>query len=199
LTYIDFEKRGIFLYRFTALEGLRVQLIPLERSHAIPLFHCSRDPEIWSSYPVKINTLEDMHAFVDKALEGRERKDQYPFAVFDKENNEFVGSTRFLRISEEHNNMNIGSTWYSSKVWRTRVNTETKYLMLKYAFETLGTDRIEIVTSTDNVRSQRAIERLGAVREGILRKKYYNLDYVIYGFIRPEWNEIKARLEGYLS
>jgi RimJ/RimL family protein N-acetyltransferase len=71
--------------------------------------------------------------------------------------------------------------------------------MLKYAFETLGTDRIEIVTSTDNVRSQRAIERLGAVREGVLRKKYYNLDYVIYGLISPEWNEIKARLEGYLS
>ncbi|WP_239616773.1 GNAT family N-acetyltransferase [Cohnella mopanensis] len=187
------------MYHFTGLEGERVRLIPLERSHAIPLFNCSRDPEIWSSYPVKIKSLEDMNKFIDKALDGLERKEQFPFAVFDKLHNEIVGSTRFLRISEEHNNMNIGSTWYSSKVWRTSVNTETKYMMLKYAFETLNTDRVEIVTSTDNVRSQKAIERLGAVKEGILRKKYYNLDYVIYSIIQSEWSDIRNKLEGYLS
>lgn len=187
------------MYRFTGLEGERVRLIPLERLHAIPLFDCSRDPDIWSSYPIAITSLDEMNNFIDKALEGLERKEMFPFAVFDKERNEFVGSTRFLRISEEHNNLNIGSTWYSSKVWRTRVNTETKYLMLKHAFELLGADRVEIVTSTDNVRSQRAIERLGAVKEGILRKKYYNLDYVIYSIIQSEWGDVRSRLESYLS
>lgn len=186
------------MFSFCGLEGQRVKLIPLENEHAKPLFACSRDPEIWGGYPTKINSLEDMNNFIYKALEGRERKEQYPFAVFDKENNEFVGTTRFLRISEEHNNLNIGSTWYTSKVWRTRVNTETKYLMLKYGFETLKTDRIEIVTSTENIRSQRAIERLGATKEGVLRKKYYNMDYVIYSIIGSDWEEVRNRLEQYL-
>jgi len=187
------------MYSFSGLEGSRVKLVPLMIEHSTPLFNCSRDPEIWLNYPITINTIEDMNGFVQKALVGRERKEQYPFAVFDKELNEYVGSTRFLRISEENNNLNIGSTWYSQKVWRTRVNTETKWLMLKYAFETLKTSRVEMITTTENLRSQKAIERLGAVKEGILRKKYYNMDYVIYSIISNEWIEIKARLEGFLK
>ncbi|BBI34300.1 GNAT family N-acetyltransferase [Cohnella abietis] len=187
------------MYHFAGLEGKRVKLIPLEIEHSIPLFECSRDPLIWASYPVQINTIEEMDKFVYKALEGRERKEQFPFAVFDKELNEFVGTTRFLRISEEHGNLNIGSTWYSPKVWRTRVNSETKFLMIRYVFEVLNTVRIEIVTTTENVRSQRAIERLGATREGLLRKKYYNKDYFIYSVIKSEWNDVKSRLEGFLT
>lgn len=84
-------------------------------------------------------------------------------------------------------------------MWRTRVNTETKYLLLKYAFEKLHVNRIEIITTTTNLRSQKAIERLGAFREGILRKKYNNLDYVIYSIIDSEWIDIKSRLEGFLD
>ncbi|WP_255570634.1 GNAT family N-acetyltransferase [Cohnella sp. CFH 77786] len=122
------------MYSFSKLEGNRVKLVPLTMEHILPLFDSSRDPAIWANYPTKINTIDDMKNFVLKALEGRERKEQYPFAVFDTERDEYVGSTRFLRISEENHNLNIGSTWYSSKVWRTRVNTECKYLMLKYAF-----------------------------------------------------------------
>ncbi|MGZ7440812.1 GNAT family N-acetyltransferase [Paenibacillus sp. TH7-28] len=181
------------------MEGKRVRLVPLETEHITPLFKCSRHPEIWAHYPIKIKTIEDMKSFVHKAIEGRERKEQFPFAVFDKELNEYVGTTRFLRISEENNNLNIGSTWYCPKVWRTRVNTECKYLMLKHAFETLKAIRVEIVTSTDNIRSQRAIERLGAVREGILRKKYYNLDYVIYSFLDNEWSTVRSKLESFLE
>lgn len=176
-----------------------MKLIPLEEEHAGPLFECSRDPEIWLNYPVKIQSIQDMEEFVHKALAGRERREQYPFAVYDKHLQEFVGTTRFLRISVENNNMNIGSTWYSSKVWRTRVNTETKFLMLQYGFEILQVNRIEIVTTTENVRSQRAIERLGATKEGLLRKKYYNMDYYIYGIIDSDWSRVKDRLEGFLN
>jgi len=140
-----------------------------------------------------------MEGFVRKALDGRDRGEQYPYAVYDKGIGAYVGSTRFLRIAEEHRNLNIGSTWYSSEVWRTRVNTETKYLMLRHAFEKAEVVRVEIITSTDNLRSQRAIERLGAIREGILRKKYYGLDYVFYSIVSEEWPVIKARLEGYLA
>jgi RimJ/RimL family protein N-acetyltransferase len=191
-------KAGKSMYTFAGIEGERVKLVPLELGHSVPLFNCSRDPEIWNSYPFRINTIEEMNSFIQKTIECRERHEQYPFAVFDKASNEFVGTTRFLRISKENNNLNIGSTWYSSKVWRTRVNTETKYLMLKYAFEILDVVRVEIVTTTENKRSQKAIERLGAIKEGVLRKKYYNLDYVIYSIIQDDWNEVKSRLEGYL-
>ncbi|RIE03417.1 N-acetyltransferase [Cohnella faecalis] len=173
--------------------------MPLEMEHVLPLYDCSKNPEIWANYPTKINSVEAMKSFVQKAIEGRERRDQFPFAVYDKELQEYVGSTRFLRISEENNNLNIGSTWYCPKVWRTRVNTETKYLMLKYAFEFLHTVRVEIITTTENTRSQKAIERLGAVKEGVLRKKYNNMDYVIYSITNDEWLDVRRRLEGYLN
>ncbi|MDQ6420576.1 GNAT family protein [Paenibacillus sp. LHD-117] len=187
------------MFSFTSLEGKRVKLVPLERAHTHPLFEAAQAPEIWAHYPITIETFADMESFVSKALEGRERNEQYPFAVFDKELGKFVGSTRYLRISEANNNLNIGSTWYAPEVWRTGVNTETKYLMLKYAFEILQVNRVEIVTSTDNKRSQRAIERLGAVKEGVLRKKYHNLDYIIYSIIPDEWEAVSHRLEGFLE
>lgn len=187
------------MFTFSELEGNRVKLIPLETEHVNALYHCSRDPKIWELYPIHIRTREEMERFVHKALEGRSKKEQYPFVVFDKEANEIVGTTRYLRISEDNNNLNIGSTWYSSKVWRTRVNTESKYLLLRYAFEQLQVNRVEIVTTTTNIRSQQAIERLGAVKEGVLRKKYYNMDYIIYGIIDSEWTEVKKRLERYLD
>ncbi|WP_165861199.1 GNAT family N-acetyltransferase [Paenibacillus paeoniae] len=175
-----------------------MKLVPLEEEHIHPLYNCSRDPEIWTHYPYVIKTLEEMTTFVHKAMDCRERKEQYPYAVYDKERQEYVGTTRFLRISEENKNLNIGTTWFSPTVWRTSVNTECKFLMLQYAFEMLEVVRVEIVTTTDNVRSQKAIERLGATKEGILRRKYYNLDYVIYSIIFNEWPEIKINLKGKL-
>jgi RimJ/RimL family protein N-acetyltransferase len=187
------------MYAFAPLEGTRVHLLPLEEEHAQPLYEAARYPDIWTNYPLRIDTIEDMKSFIAKAIEGRERKEQYPFAVFDKQLNRFVGSTRYLRISEEHRNLNIGSTWYTPEVWRTRVNTETKYLLLGYAFETLGVNRVEIITTTDNLKSQKAIERLGAVKEGVLRNKYNRMDYVFYSILDSEWREVKRRLEGYLD
>lgn len=187
------------MYTFSELEGERVKLVPLEIDHTIPLFNCLRDPEIWGHFPFQIHTIEEMRAFIQKAIAGREQREQYPYAVWDKKHQEYVGTTRFLKISEQNNNLKIGTTLYSPKVWRTRVNTETKYLMLKHVFETLDIIRVEIIASINNVRSQQAIERLGATKEGILRKKYNNLDYVIYSIIQPDWIDVKNRLEGYLN
>lgn len=187
------------MFSFTGLEGRRVKLVPLELEHTRSLFEVAQNPNIWEQYPISIESYDQMQNFVIKALEGRRQKEQFPFSVYDKELNKFVGSTRYLRISEANNNLNIGSTWYNPIVWRTRVNTETKYLMLKYAFETLNVNRVEIITTSENYRSQKAIERLGAVKEGILRKKYHNLDYIIYSIINDEWKEINIRLEGILE
>jgi len=187
------------MFSFTCLEGKRVKLVPLEIEHIPSLFEAAQFPEIWAQYPIRINSIEDMSNHVLKALAGRDRREQYPYAVFDNELNKYVGSTRYLRISEDHNNLNIGSTWYTPKVWRTRINTETKYLMLQYAFESIQVNRVEIITTTENVRSQKAIERLGATKEGILRKKYNNMDYVVFSILSTEWNEVKSRLESYLD
>ncbi|MGM0884908.1 MAG: GNAT family N-acetyltransferase [Bacillota bacterium] len=183
---------------FTELIGDRVILIPLKMDHIEALFECSRNPDIWMYYPTKINSLEDMESFVKKALDGKNRNEDFPYIVYDKDLKKFVGTTRYLRISEQSRNLNIGSTWYSPEVWRTKVNTECKYLLLKFAFEQWAAVRVEIITTPDNIRSQRAIERLGAVREGIFRKKYNQRDYIIYSVIDDEWKYVKERLEGFL-
>jgi RimJ/RimL family protein N-acetyltransferase len=149
-------------------------------------------------YPTKINSIQDMESFVLKALDGKNRNEEFPYVVYDNDLEKMVGTTRFLRISERSRNLNIGSTWYSPEVWRTKVNTECKYLLLKFAFEQWEAVRVEIITTPDNIRSQRAIERLGAIREGIFRKKYNQRDYIIYSIIDDEWENVKERLEGFL-
>jgi Acetyltransferases, including N-acetylases of ribosomal proteins len=187
------------MYAFDKLEGKRIVLLPLLIEHLAPLFQAAIDPQIWELYPTTIRSIEDMQAVIHKAVEGRQRGEQFPYAVFDKQLDKFVGSTRFLRISVENNNLNIGSTWYAPEVWRTRVNTEAKYLMLRHAFESIHVSRVELITTPENHRSQRAIERLGAVREGIFRKKYNNRDYIIYSIIDSDWADVKQRLERYLE
>lgn len=184
---------------FSELVGERVALLPLEIAHIEPLYECSRNPEIWTYYPRVISSIQEMESFVVKALYGRDCGEEYPFAVLDKESNRIVGTTRYLRISEQNRNLNIGSTWYTPEVWRSRVNTECKYLLLQYAFEQWSAVRVELITTPDNIRSQRAIERLGAVREGMFRKKYNRRNYVVYSVIDDEWLDVKGRLEGLLS
>ncbi|MCR2803618.1 GNAT family N-acetyltransferase [Paenibacillus soyae] len=181
------------------LEGSRVLLIPMEDSHAEALYQCSRSPHIWERLPVKVQSLEQMKEFVAQALEGKKRGDEFPFVVWDKSQGRIVGTTRYLRIAAAHRNLNIGWTWYSEDVWRTSVNTECKYLLLRHAFEQWGAVRVELITTTVHSRSQAAIERLGAVREGVLRQKYNGMDYVVFSMIDKEWPEKKDRLEGMLA
>lgn len=184
---------------FTQLIGERVSLIPLEIEHTDLLFQCSRSPEIWKHLPIKIQTKKEMEDFIQKAILGRVRGEEFPFSVFDNKLNRMVGMTRYLRISYVHKNLNVGWTWYSPEVWRTQVNTESKYLLLKYAFEVLKVVRVEIITTLNHNRSQRAIERLGAKKEGIFRKKYNGLDYVVYSIIDEDWRDVKKRLETFLA
>lgn len=180
---------------FSRLEGQRVILIPLEDQHIDALFACSRDDEVWEYLPIKINSIDEMRTFVENALQAKETQEEFPYAVYDKYLNKIVGTTRYLRISEYHRTINVGWTWYSTEVWRSRVNTEAKYLLFKQVFESWGARRIELITTPNHTRSQRAIERLGAVREGLLRKKYNNTDYVVFSIVDSEWEDVKRRLE----
>jgi len=186
------------------LDGKRVQLLALESEHAEELFACAKYPEIWTYLPTKVESLEDMNDLIQKALNARASGTEYPYAVYDKLLKKIVGSTRLLGISEENKNFEIGWTWYSPEVWRTRVNTECKYELMRYGFEQFQAVRIQLKADERNTRSNQAIERLGATKEGVLRQDRILSDGFIrnacmYSIIRSEWPAVKQKLEGYLK
>ena len=139
-----------------------------------------------------IRTESDMLGWVRDIL----ARPDLPFAVVHLKSSRVAGATRYLNIAPEHRSLEIGGTWYGLEFQRTAVNTECKYLLLKHAFETLGYIRVQFKTDLRNTRSQVAIERLGAKREGVLRNhmimpdgKYRNS--VFYSILDREWPEVK--------
>ena len=186
------------------LTGERAMLVPMEVSHVEALYEAGRSPEIWPYMPMWVRTLEDMRKLLEEALRARDRGAEFPFAIIERSLNRIVGSTRFLEITPAHRGIEIGWTWLSPDVWRTLINTECKYLLLRHCFETLGALRVQLKTDARNVRSQVAIERIGGVREGLLRHHRimpdgYLRDSVYYSILIGEWPAVKARLEGWLQ
>jgi RimJ/RimL family protein N-acetyltransferase len=186
------------------LEGVHVTLIPLDESHVEGLFEAGRHDEIWAYMPVRPATVDDMGQIVTGALEARTKGTELPFTIVEGATGQIVGSTRFLDIDRANKNLEIGWTWLTPSVWRSPVNTECKLLLLRHCFETLGTIRVFLKTDLRNDRSQRAMERLGCVREGVFRKHRilpdgYIRDSVYYSIIAEEWPAVKARLEGFLA
>ncbi|MGJ3198186.1 GNAT family N-acetyltransferase [Peribacillus frigoritolerans] len=175
----------------------------MEDYHVQELFDAGNNPDIWAYMPMKVQSIEDMKYLVNGALLAREQGSEFPFVIFDKDSGKIVGSTRFLNISIPNRNLEIGWTWLSPTVWRTKINTECKYLLLKHCFETIGTIRVQLKTDSRNVRSQQAMERLGAVKEGVLRNHVvmpdgYLRDSVFYSIIDQEWVLVKDKLESML-
>lgn len=187
------------------LEGSHVRLEPLARRHAEDLFEVGQDETIWpymSRPPLK--SVEDTRAWIDQALEVAATDTQIPFAIIERASGKAIGSTRYMDIRRNDRGLEIGWTWIGTAFQRTAMNTECKYLLLRHAFEDLGAVRVQLKTDLRNVRSQRAIERLGAVREGVLRKHMvqwdgFIRDTVYYSVIESEWPEVKRRLEGLLG
>ena len=187
------------------LTGTHVRLEPLAPKHADDLFAASRHPEIWELLvAAPIQTLDEMRAWIEKAEQQTAAGTNIWFATIRRADNRAVGVTSYLNISRVDSGLEIGGTWLTPEVWRTAINTECKYLLLRHAFESLGCIRVQIKTDERNVRSQRAIERLGAVKEGTLRK--YQVTYtghqrntVLYSIIDTEWLAVKERLEGFLE
>lgn len=185
------------------LEGNRVELLAMRAEHVSGLFEAGRYPEIWTymAPPAKqISELADMARLVKEAISRRRVGAEWPFTIIDKSSGEIVGSTRFLDIVPAHKGVEIGWTWLTPSVWRTPVNTECKLLLLRHAFETAGAIRVQLKTDSRNARSQAAIEGIGAVKEGILRRHRimpdgYLRDSVYYSVIAEEWPDVKRRLE----
>ena len=183
------------------LEGNVVRLEPLSETHAGELAIAGRDSSIWTYmlYGLPI-TDESMLAWIKELLTRRDLGTDLPFAVVHLGNGKAIGATRYLDMRSDHKGLEIGGTWYAPEFQRTSVNTECKYMLLKYAFENLGCIRVQFKTDLRNKRSQIAIERLGAVKEGILRNHMITpegviRDSVYYSVLDSEWNNIKLFLQ----
>jgi len=185
------------------LIGRAVRLEPLSLAHQAELAQAGRSPEIWR-YTLSPMGPELMPAYLAKALADRDAGTALPFAVRHLGEGRLIGCTRYLDISAEHRSLEIGFTWYSPEFWRTAVNTECKYLLLRHAFEVLGCVRVEFRANAANLRSRAAIRRLGAAEEGTLRGKFLRpdgsrRDVTYFGILDDEWPEVKARLEGMME
>lgn len=184
--------------------GRYVRLVPIRREHVQGLFEAGNKPEIWTYMFMKVRSLEDMGKIVEDALESMKAGTEFTYTIVDQQSDRIVGSTRMYDYVPKHRQLEIGSTWLTPDVWRTALNTECKYLLLKYCFETLHLLRVQLKTDGRNLRSQRAIERLGATQEGVLRKHRvlpdgYVRDTVMYSILHDEWDAVKSKLEAYIS
>jgi len=183
------------------LAGHVARVEPLGFQHADDLLRAGADPTIWTYMPTDPSGSADaMRTWIADALALRETGSQLPFAIIEVLSGQAVGSTRFLNISPHDRGLEIGWTWLAPRVQRTAVNTECKYLLLQHAFEDVGAIRVQLKTDSRNLVSQRAIERLGAAREGLLRKhmivqRGHQRDTVMYSIIDTEWPQVKTRLE----
>ncbi len=183
------------------LEGAAVRLEPLSTHHAEPLFRAAQDGDIWRYMPQNLSSsVERMERWIEDALAAQSVGTDLPFTIVSSSSDGVVGSTRYLNISRRDRGLEIGWTWLGAEARRTAVNTECKYLLLRHAFDSLGAIRVQLKTDSRNERSQRAIERLGAVREGVLRKQMimedgYQRDTVMYSILDTEWPLVRERLE----
>ncbi|MEC0321591.1 GNAT family N-acetyltransferase [Bacillus subtilis] len=176
------------------LTGELIRVVPMDKSHIQGLYEAAKDENIWAHLPKTITTLHDMEAFVEEALQTKESGTEFPFVIIHRETGKIVGTTRFLYMSSASRSLEIGWTWFHPPVWGTSVNTECKYLLLQYCYEQLNTIRVQFER---NIRSQKAIERLGAVKEGILRNRKDGTfrNSVFYSIIDSEWPSVKQHLE----
>jgi RimJ/RimL family protein N-acetyltransferase len=196
------QQQGLAIGPVT-LEGRWVRLEPLGLQYVDALAAISGDEEIWRYLSMPLASRSDVATFVERALATAERGDEVPFVMVERPGDTVVGSTRFMDIRREHRAVEIGSTWLGRAWWRTAINSEAKFLLLRHLFDDLGCLRVSLKTDGRNLRSQRAIERLGAVREGVLRKHMivqngYSRDTVYYSIIDTEWPAVRSTMESHL-
>lgn len=188
----------------TILEGATIELIPLEREHLEELYTAAADKELWAQIPSDCSDQELFYKNYEFALSERENRNQYPFVIRHKQTKRLIGSTRFFEIYPSDKKLEIGWTWITKEFWGTTVNLESKLLMLTYCFETLKTNRVQLKTKDDNFRSRKAIEKIGGVFEGILRKDKIQNDgstrnAAYYSILDNEWSAAKIKIEAQIK
>lgn len=182
------------------LEGDVTRLEPLSSAHFAPLCEIGLDPEIWRWMINDVRSPEDLRRYLERALQEQREGKSLPFATVERASGKVVGSTRFGNIDPPNRRVEIGWTWIARPWQRTAINTEAKYLMLRYAFEIWGCVRVELKTNAMNYRSRAAILRIGAKEEGTLRKhqiseRGVSRDTVYFSILDTEWPRVKAGIE----
>jgi RimJ/RimL family protein N-acetyltransferase len=187
------------------LTGKHVRLEPLSEAHVSGLTEIGAGQDFWRFMLYgDMKTEADMRNWVLDIMSRAQRGTDLPFAVIHLASGRVAGATRYLNVAPHDRGLEIGGTWYGTEFQRSAVNTECKYLLLTHAFETLRAIRVQLKTDLINERSQKAIERLGAKREGVLRNHMILpdgriRDSVFYSILDTEWLDVKKKLEAMLS
>jgi RimJ/RimL family protein N-acetyltransferase len=182
------------------LEGHGVRLEPLSPQHEQGLIEAATDGRLWELFFTSVPEPEKTKKYIEDALKGQERGEMLPWAVRDLKSNAIVGSTRYHDIIDAADRVEIGYTWYAQRCQRTHVNTACKLLLFTHGFEALGCKVVGLRTDNFNFRSQRAIEALGAKKDGVIRGHWPRRDgsirdTVMYSVLRDEWPDVRKHLE----
>ena len=187
------------------LEDERVRLRPLHSLDATELaVYVSTQPEIWTYSLVAINEVADLQGYINTAIESRKNKTAYPFIVFDKQLNKYVGSTRLYDVQLNFETTQLGYTWYSKEVWGTGLNAHCKFLLLQFAFEQMKFKRVEFRADNNNKRSIAAMQKMGCTVEGVLRSHLpkpdgTRRDSIVLSITKEEWEQkVKSLLKNQL-
>ncbi|MET0508380.1 MAG: GNAT family protein [Burkholderiaceae bacterium] len=186
------------------LEGKAVRLVPLEVADTPAIGEAVTDGRLWELWYTTVPSPETAVAWVATALEQREQTGSLPFTIRDPATDRIIGCTRYFNVAAEHGRVEIGHTWYRASVQRSAANTEAKLLLLGHAFDRLGCHGVELRTHHLNVASRRAIERLGARLDGILRQHQVMpdgslRDTCVYSIVAAEWPAVRSNLTFRLS
>ena len=184
----------------TTIEGHGIRLEPLTEAHAEPLGAAASDGRLWEFWYISVPPPDGMIAYVADALKGQREGHMLPWAVRDLATNTIVGSTRYHDIAPKLDRVEIGYTFYAASRQRTHVNTTCKLLLLAHAFDTVGCGVVGLRTDNFNFRSQRAIEGLGAKKDGVVRnfgarRDGTIRDTVMYSILATEWRDVRRHLQ----
>jgi len=185
------------------LKGSHASLVPLSLDHHVALAEAVRDGELWALWYTSIPAPDDMAAEINRRLKLQTKGRMLPFTVLDSAGR-VVGMTTFMNVDAPNRRLEIGSTWYRASAQRTPLNTECKRMLLAHAFETLDCIAVEFRTHVLNIQSRKAIERLGAKLDGILRRHLIQpngsiRDTAVYSITGAEWPMVKAHLDWQLA
>jgi len=186
------------------LEGHGVRLEPLAKEHASALRAAAADGKLWELWFTSVPEPDQTDSYISQALEGQSAGHMLPFAVRELGSNKIVGSTRYHDVIKAASRVEIGYTWYAKSWQKSHVNTACKLLLLTHAFDGLGCKVVGLRTDNFNFNSQRAIEALGAKKDGVLRHHWPRRDgtirdTVMYSIVLSEWPDVKRHLERRLS
>jgi RimJ/RimL family protein N-acetyltransferase len=187
----------------TVLSGQLVDLVPLEERHFDELHMAASDKRIWEFYPGDWSVKDKFIKVYNSTLALRDKGAEYPFVIIYKPTQKIIGSTRFLDIVSYDKRLEIGGTWLQQEYWATAVNIDSKLTLLTFCFETLHTNRVQLKTQHNNLRSWKAIEKIGGVYEGIIRQHMLRDDgtyrsSAYFSILKEEWDTVKPKLQSLL-